>query len=116
MIIRIECYLAVLKKYKMQFPNAHFEVITRTAKSELSPSRELLSIAKDRKMDFETYKKLFLEEILSNPDALIRIGELRQIAKEKVVYLICYELDASKCHRSIVKEIIMHPKGVFDNV
>lgn len=108
--IRIECYLAILKRYKKTFPEAYFEVITRTSKSVLSPSKELLYRAKYiEKMDFGMYRALFLKEILNNPKALKRIEELREIAKEKLVFLICYEKDSSKCHRSIVKDIIENP-------
>lgn len=106
MIINTDCYLAVLKKYRTKWFDAHFEVITRTAKSCLSPSKELLSYAKENKISFEEYKKLFIREISGNPEARKRIDELREIAKDKVVFLVCYERDPEVCHRSIVKKII----------
>lgn len=110
MNIRIECYLAILKRYKEKYPDAHFEVVTRTAKSKLAPSKELLIHAKSIKMTFERYRILYLLEILDNIDALMRIEELREIAKEKIVFLICYEKDPSKSHRSILKDVIQNPK------
>lgn len=118
MNIRIECYLAILRKFKERFPEAHFEVITRTSKSVLSPSKQLLYKVKylekeDLKMNFERYRALYLKEILNNPDALIRIEELIEIAKEKVVFLICYEKDSSKCHRSILKDVIENPNKYY---
>ena len=110
MNIRTECYLAILKKCKKQYPDAHFEVITRTAKSVLSPSKDLLIKAKAERMDFEVYRELYIGEVFNNLDALRRIHELKKIAKDKLVFLICYEKDASECHRSIVKELILNLK------
>ncbi len=106
MIINTDCYLAVLKKYRTRFPDAHFEVITLTAKSLLSPSKELLNYAKENNISFEEYEKLFIKEISENPEAKKRIDELREIAKDKVVFLVCFERFAEKCHRSTVKKII----------
>ena len=108
MIINTDCYLAVLKKYKAKFFEAHFEVITRTAKSCLSPSWELLNDVKGNKISFEEYKERFLKEIRENPKAKKRIEELREIAKDKVVFLVCYEKFPYKqnCHRIIVKKVI----------
>ena len=106
MIINTDCYLAVLKEYKARLPDAHFEVITRTAKSCLSPSTELLNYAKKSKISFEDYEIFFIKEISRNPEAKKRINEIREIAKDKVVFLVCYERDPEVCHRSIVKKII----------
>ncbi len=106
MIIDTDCYLAVLKKYKERFFEAHFEIITRTAKSCLSPSKELLNYAKENKISFEDYEKIFIKEISGNPEAKKRINEIREIAKDKVVFLVCDERDPEVCHRSIVKKII----------
>ena len=106
MIINTDCYLAVLQKYKAKFFEAHFEVITRTAGSVLSPSWELLTALKLNRISFEWYKKRFLEEISENPEAKKRINELREIAKDKVVFLVCFEKDPNVCHRSIVKKVI----------
>ena len=44
--------------------------------------------------------------MLENPKAIERIRELREIAKEKVIFLVCYEKDPKKCHRSIVKDVL----------
>ncbi|GAH85322.1 unnamed protein product, partial [marine sediment metagenome] len=63
MIINTDCYLAVLEKYKEKFSEAHFEVITRSAKSCLSPSWELLNDVKGNKISFEEYKERFLKEL-----------------------------------------------------
>jgi len=108
MIINTDCYLAVLKKYKTKFFEAHFEVITRTAKSCLSPSWELLNDFKGNKISFEEYKERFLKELKEHPEAKKRINELREIAKDKMIFLVCYEKFPYKqgCHRIIIKEMI----------
>lgn len=108
--INIDCYLAVLKDFRKRLVHGHFEVITRTAKSCLSPSKELLDYAKKNKIPFEEYRMLFLDELKKNSYVPLKLKALKQISKERVVFLVCYEKDASKCHRSIVKDILMNPK------
>ena len=104
--IRIDCYLAVLKKFKEQYPNAHFEIITRTAHSILSPSWELLKKSKEEEWNFEYYSNELLKEFKRIPAVWKKIEELQKIAKTKDIFLVCYEKDASKCHRSIIKTIM----------
>lgn len=108
------CYLAVLKKFKMQFPHAHFEIITRTAGSVLAPSWKLLTLSKEVGLSFDEYRKLFTTEIKNNPIARKCIEEIRELVKDQLIFLVCYEKDASKCHRSIVKEMIVNNK-FFEN-
>lgn len=109
--IRTDCYLAVLKRFREQYPDAHFEVITRIAHSVLSPSWELLEIAKKEKWDFKYYKDNLLKEFEENPAVWKRIKELQKIVKTKDIFLICYEKNSSKCHRSIIKTIIERGKN-----
>lgn len=106
MKVRIDCYLAVLKKFQKTFPTSHFEVITRTAGSPLSPSWQLLHYAKAHELSFPQYALLLLKELKNNPAARKRIFELRQILKERVVFLVCYEKNPAKCHRTIIKHIL----------
>lgn len=110
MIVNTDCYLVLLKKYKETYADAHFEVITQTAKSCLSPSKELLNYAKENKITFHEYKVRFLKEIRESPIAIKRLKLLKQIAKDRMIFLVCFEKDASKCHRSIIKEILLYPK------
>lgn len=104
--IRIDCYLVVKKKFEKQYPNAHFEVITRTSNSILSPSWELLKKIKREKWSFQEYKIKLLEELSLNPKVIPKLEEMRKIAEKKTLFLVCYEKDPSQCHRSIIKKLI----------
>ena len=53
--------------------------------------------------------------MLESPKAIERIRELREIAKEKVVFLVCYEKDSKECHRSIIKDILEKKIKTFPN-
>lgn len=115
--IRIDCYLAKLKEFKSVYPNAHFEVITNASKSILAPSKELLIDAgflekpngtKNPKMNFNLfeYKFRFMEEIYSNLKACSKLLELKNLAEEKTVFLVCFCKNPEFCHRSIIKDMI----------
>jgi len=113
--IRLECYLVYLKKYKEMHPHAHFEVITNTSHSVLSPSKELLIEAgilpkedgtKNPKMPFEEYEPLFIQEMMKNEKAIERMKELIEIAKIKDVFLVCFCKNPFECHRSLVAKIM----------
>ncbi len=115
MVIRIDCYLAKLKYFKSKYPNAHFKVITTTSKNILAPSKELLIDAgifknpngiKNPKMDLEEFKIRFMGEIYSNLNAWSRLLDLKNLAKEKSVFLVCYCKNPEFCHRSIIKDMI----------
>jgi uncharacterized protein YeaO (DUF488 family) len=105
--IKLDCYLAVLKKYREKYPNALFEVITRTAKSPLSPSWELLNKAKEQNWSFERYKRAFLKEIKNNSRAKEKMKEIKKKARGgRTVFLVCYEKNPNECHRSIIKDFL----------
>ena len=114
MQVLTNCYLAVLKKFRLQYPNAHFEVITRTAGSVLAPSWKLLTLAKEVGLSFNEYEKLFTDEINNNPEAKKRLEELREIGNNQIIFLVCFEKNASRCHRSIVKRMLLD-KLFFEN-
>ncbi len=120
--ISVSCYLAKLEEYKKRYPLAHFEIITNTnylkteERTSLAPTDELLIKSGiytksdgtfNKKLPFTEYAKLFVKEINNNPKALQRIQELREIANQQDIFLVCVEQDASQCHRSIIKNIIL---------
>jgi len=101
-----ETYLAILSKMREKHPDAYFIVVTRTAASPLSPSWELLNKAKADKWGFKKYREYFISEIESNRTAREAMKYIKEISKRQDVYLVCYEKDAKKCHRSILIEMI----------
>ena len=82
------------------------EVKVRVARpSVLGPSLELLKDWKEGKIDWEEYTRRFRKEILSNPKALAKLREIKKLAKEKDVRLICYEKNPP-CHRFVLMDLI----------
>ncbi|MHA1982070.1 MAG: DUF488 family protein, N3 subclade [Promethearchaeota archaeon] len=113
--IRLDCNLAKLDEFKSKYPNAHFEVITNTAKSILAPSKELLIDAgilknpnntKNPKMEFKEFIFRFMEEIYSNLKTCSKLLELKKLSEKKPVFLVCSSKNLEFCQRSIIKYII----------
>jgi uncharacterized protein YeaO (DUF488 family) len=113
--IRLDCYISVFKKFKEEYPGAHFELITRkhiemdynVYSNYLAPSSDLLKELKSTKMSFENYVEKFIIEIRSSEKAKTRIDILRKAAlRGKTIFLICFEKDSNECHRSIIKKFI----------
>lgn len=51
---------------------------------------------------------------LELPEALAAMAELRELASEKRVALLCYERDASECHRSLLIGALLDDFAVVD--
>ncbi|MBV1687019.1 DUF488 domain-containing protein [Novosphingobium sp. G106] len=51
---------------------------------------------------------------LELPEALAAMAELRDLAGEKRVALLCYEREASECHRSLLIEALLADFAVVD--
>jgi uncharacterized protein (DUF488 family) len=51
---------------------------------------------------------------LELPEALAAMAELRDLAEEKRVALLCYERDAAACHRSLLIEALLPDFAVVD--
>jgi hypothetical protein len=51
---------------------------------------------------------------LELPEALAAMAELRLLAGEKRVALLCYEREASECHRSLLIEALLPDFAVVD--
>lgn len=78
----------------------------------LAPSPWLLREYKEHG-DFKKFKDRFIEEkkvvTSKERDETLKILEL---CKKNDVYLICYEKDYTKCHRSIVAQLISNKLGI----
>ena len=72
---------------------------------ELSPSRDLLKIYKDKKIDFSLFGRLFLEEIQKSDVIEICREIAHESKKGKTITLLCYEKDESICHRKFIKKL-----------
>jgi uncharacterized protein YeaO (DUF488 family) len=114
MSIRVDCYVAVLERFMHEYPNAVFEVITRqtfsphhTMPSVLSPTWDLLNAAKSEKWPIERYFVELGKQFDRDPDAQEELFRLRTIVRSgKTLFLVCFEKDATKCHRTFVKNLL----------
>lgn len=73
--------------------------------SVLSASKELFDDYKDGRINWKEFEERFRKEMLRNPKAVAELKRLRELSKEKDVYLICYEKDYP-CHRFILIDLI----------
>jgi uncharacterized protein YeaO (DUF488 family) len=95
-----EGYIGKWKEYPKD------EVKVRVARpSVLGPSEELLKDIKEGKIDWAEYERRFRKEILNNPKAMAKLKEIKKLAEEKDVRLICYEKNPP-CHRFILIDLI----------
>ena len=95
-----ETYLANITKIK--FPDLRVRV---ARPSELAPSKELLADWKDRRINWSEFEARFRKQILSNPEALKLLREIKELATKTDVYLYCYEKHPP-CHRFILIDLI----------
>ena len=70
---------------------------------DLAPSTELLNDWNQKKIDFKEYTKRYLEEMKAQED---KINELRQLAKDNMITLLCHEKGDNECHRRLLKDLI----------
>lgn len=96
-----ESYLAVMKKLPQDSVKI---VVTRTAGSVLSPSWDLLNDYKNGKIDWDRYVERFKQE-MNNDVCIATMRKIKLMAKDKEVYLICYE-KRRPCHRFLLIDMI----------
>ena len=75
---------------------------------ELAPSRQLWhDYFKSNKIDWK-YRERFIEEIIDNPKSIELIHWLSKFENNNNnITLICFCENERKCHRSIVKEMVL---------
>jgi len=54
-----------------------------------------------RKHDIETLERVYSAQ-LEQPEAIVQIEQMLELAKEKPSALLCYERDPSGCHRTLL--------------
>lgn len=96
-----ESYLAVMKRLP---EDAIPIVVTRRAGSLLSPSWDLLNDYKDGKINWDGYVERFKKE-MDNELCITQMMQIKEMAKIKDVYLICYE-NRYPCHRFLLIDMI----------
>lgn len=66
-----------------------------------------------RRGDHKTLEQVYAGQ-LELPEALAAMAELRELAGEKRVALLCYEREASECHRSLLIDALLPDFAVVD--
>ena len=100
-----EGYIANWHKYPKN------EIKIRVARpSILAPSKKLWNDYKQGKITWYVFENCFLEEILNNPKALLKLREIAEISKTQDVRLMCYE-KSYPCHRFLLMDIIEALQG-----
>nr|MDO8114946.1 hypothetical protein [Candidatus Sigynarchaeota archaeon] len=90
--VRIDCYLAVIERFRIENPAAHFEVVTATARSSLAPDWPLLNLAKSRRISFAEYLARLEKKLRASSRAQARLKELALVVREgTTMFLVCYE-------------------------
>jgi uncharacterized protein (DUF488 family) len=69
--------------------------------------------AASRRGDHAELSRIYAGQ-LELPEALAAMAELRNLAGEKRVALLCYERDARECHRSLLIEALLDDFAVVD--
>jgi len=66
-----------------------------------------------RRGDHDTLTKVYAGQ-LELPEALAAMAELRELAGERRVALLCYERDAAECHRRLLIDALLADFAVVD--
>lgn len=76
----------------------------------LAPSKELISQLHQSKVSFSTFSKRYRNE-LKKPEARQVVQLVAAMAKQMPVSVGCYCEDESKCHRSVLREVLHETAG-----
>ena len=71
----------------------------------LGPSRDLLQGFKRGEISWDVYKERYLQE-MQEEDARGEIRRLANLAQRETVTILCVCKDESKCHRTLLRELI----------
>jgi uncharacterized protein YeaO (DUF488 family) len=75
--------------------------------SALSPAWELIDTMKQEDWSMQKYYQELEEQFSNDLEAQSEIERLRGIVKSgKTLFLVCFEKDASQCHRTLVKQLL----------
>ena len=71
----------------------------------LAPSEELLRSFKDGRIDWWTFRKRYLDEMKAG-EAQSELRRLAALAANRPVTLMCVCKEESRCHRSLLRELV----------
>ena len=71
----------------------------------LGPSRDLLHGFKRGEISWDVYKERYLKE-MQEEDARAEIRRLANLVQRETVTILCVCKDESKCHRTLLRELI----------
>jgi len=102
-----QTYKAIVSQTRACYPNATFLDVTRSKKSILSPSWNLLNDYKAGLIDWTVYTERFERE-MERPKALREMLRVAKEAQKKDIFLVCFEgpLNECRCHRFILLDLI----------
>jgi uncharacterized protein YeaO (DUF488 family) len=72
----------------------------------LAPSRELLHQYRQGQLDWRVYRNQYLAE-MRGETARREIHRLARLAREQTVTVMCVCKDADRCHRSLLRDLII---------
>ena len=76
---------------------------------DLAPSRELLKLHKESRIQWDKFLRVLYSEIRGNEAGWRMITELNREARKRNVTLLCHERDGIPCHRHLVKMLMANP-------
>lgn len=74
-------------------------------RKELGCSRELIREWKTGNISWEEFRKRYFKE-MSAPEKQKLIRQLAERSRKETLTLLCTDKDESRCHRSLLKELI----------
>ena len=74
--------------------------------TKVAPSRQLLREFKHENLSWEAYTSLYMDEMCTE-EARSEIRRLADIAKSRTITLMCVCEDENRCHRSLVKQLVI---------
>ena len=74
--------------------------------TKVAPSRVLVRAFKREGLPWEEYIPRYLEEMTS-PEAVTEIERLAKLAASEPITLMCICEDETRCHRSLLKDLIL---------
>jgi len=83
-----------------------YYVARKRGNDAVAPSQKLLADAKAAKIGWQEYKENYLADLRSSEDAYEWMKKVAKETKNLDVILVCFEKDATHCHRTLLAEEI----------